>query len=604
VTRPLTPRGPSLQPQARSFSRASQRSADQGSLSAHQGRPSEALSEAELAAMLDATESLLLDDTEREWGPHHQPGRLAPAPAQPSSLAGSRALVLSGAPGGGVTGRRRWYNARGARGNDADPEEHSFSGGREAAGWTGSGSEGSQEGEWGAGLGEEGQEPESAAQHDVRLYAETRAVMAEQQRLSGAHQRDQDQEGGGGGGEVGTAPPLLESDILQRCNFDLQQLNAYLSRRGRHEGDSALHVAAGEGSVEVTYWLLMEGAECCLGNAFGDTPLHLAARWGHCEVARLLLKGGAAHGATNSLGWTALHQAVSYGHGELAELLLEAGAGVAVGDSWGRCPVHFAASNGDAALLGALLSRGAAADSVTSEGDTPLHYAAGYGHADCCALLLRRGANCRRRKRGGVTALHFACAEGHPQVVQLLLEEGADANALDEQGLTPLHHAASCAQAPQVALLLLQSGADAHAACMEGSTPLDCVPYGAEELYQLMADGGLPSQDTQLALQQQEEEEEEEEEAYLAPQPELAWRGNDAVSGEQLQLTDGRQSVHSPSRIVALVDEEAEQQPNAQPYELQGEPLEEQALRRQMEQDLKALGFSDAEVSAYLGTLL
>jgi hypothetical protein len=54
---------------------------------------------------------------------------------------------------------------------------------------------------------------------------------------------------------------------------------------------------------------------------------------------------------------------------------------------------------------------------------------------------------------------------------------------------------------------------------------------------------------------------------------------------------------------VALVDE-AEQQPNALPYELQGEPLEEQALRRQMEQDLKALGFSDAEVSAYLGTLL
>ena len=65
----------------------------------------------------------------------------------------------------------------------------------------------------------------------------------------------------------------MEDGLLERVNFDLAALNAYLQSRGKQEGDSALHVASQEGHVEVAYWLLMEGADCRAVNQFGDTPL-------------------------------------------------------------------------------------------------------------------------------------------------------------------------------------------------------------------------------------------------------------------------------------------------------------------------------------------
>lgn len=215
-------------------------------------------------------------------------------------------------------------------------------------------------------------------------------TFSTQQRLAGFAAGDGDDDGGGDDSGLVQAPPIMGEGILERVNFNLEELNAYLLARGTQDGDTPLHIAAQEGHVEVAYWLLMEGANCSAVNQFGDTPLHFAARWGHAEVARLLIKGGASLRAKNGMGWVPLHHAAAYSASEVATLLLDSGAEVAPMDMWGRCPIHFAASNDDFDIVSVLLKHGAHVDSLTVEGDTPLMYAAGYGHFDTVELLVRR----------------------------------------------------------------------------------------------------------------------------------------------------------------------------------------------------------------------
>ena len=65
----------------------------------------------------------------------------------------------------------------------------------------------------------------------------------------------------------------------------------------------------------------------------GWTPLHLAAGNGHLEVVKLLLEKSADVTVANNGGWTPLNSAASNGHNEMVKLLLEKGAGVTVATS-------------------------------------------------------------------------------------------------------------------------------------------------------------------------------------------------------------------------------------------------------------------------------
>ena len=86
--------------------------------------------------------------------------------------------------------------------------------------------------------------------------------LSTQQRLAGlADGDDGDGDGGfaedwganarSGGSAALQLAPLMDDGILERVNFNLDQLNAYLQARGTQEGDTPLHVAAMEGHVEV-----------------------------------------------------------------------------------------------------------------------------------------------------------------------------------------------------------------------------------------------------------------------------------------------------------------------------------------------------------------
>lgn len=93
---------------------------------------------------------------------------------------------------------------------------------------------------------------------------------------------------------------------------------------------SSLHLAAHEGHLKISRFLLEAWAPVDNRDVAGSTPLHLAAKKGHAEIVRLLLQCGADKDWAEQSGWTALHFAVWNGHARVARALLQAGANAKV----------------------------------------------------------------------------------------------------------------------------------------------------------------------------------------------------------------------------------------------------------------------------------
>ena len=287
-------------------------------------------------------------------------------------------------------------------------------------------------------------------------------------------------------------------------------------------------------------------------NQIGQTALHVAAIWGHVEVSNVLLIGGADVNAMNQFGLTPLHGAVQGDHVECVELLIESGADKMVRAGNGLLPAdvaksdamrvalgvaalegHAAANARDHSALDQLLSAGKCTVSdQDSDGNTILHLAvqsalgetmdlsgAGFKMLD---LVLNhehaKGLSTAQSllNNDGLTPLHVAAKGGSVAVCEALLQsssappgvvnlasrrrdklhngqwgkknESGDLEIIGSADSTPLHmtvqalhDAAELAQdedeeefEADVSLvsLLLRHGADANAVDVESQTPL------------------------------------------------------------------------------------------------------------------------------------
>lgn len=92
-------------------------------------------------------------------------------------------------------------------------------------------------------------------------------------------------------------------------------------------GETALHIAASRGKVELVQILLYENfvnANSTSSNA--KTPLHGAARCGNLAIVKLLLDCDADVNAVDDFGYTPLTIAAQWGHNEVVKELVEKGA--------------------------------------------------------------------------------------------------------------------------------------------------------------------------------------------------------------------------------------------------------------------------------------
>ena len=124
-------------------------------------------------------------------------------------------------------------------------------------------------------------------------------------------------------------------------------------------GLTSLHLAAENGSAEVSQLLVANPGAIHAQTKRGRTPLHGAAAHGQVPTLQLLLASDAVVNAADVLGTTALHLAVTHGSIEAVEVLLDHHADLRSADLFGQQPLHYAARHGLAAVVQVLLARGA-----------------------------------------------------------------------------------------------------------------------------------------------------------------------------------------------------------------------------------------------------
>jgi ankyrin repeat protein len=127
-----------------------------------------------------------------------------------------------------------------------------------------------------------------------------------------------------------------------------------------HGGQTALHLAAGSGSVDCTIVvssMLPPSAQAALDVEFGWPPLFFAVQQGDVATVKALLEqdgavsiaavGGGAHKKvfSDKMGTTAMHIAALNGHTEVVQLLYERGHPIDCVDNAGWPPLLYADYN-------------------------------------------------------------------------------------------------------------------------------------------------------------------------------------------------------------------------------------------------------------------
>ena len=151
--------------------------------------------------------------------------------------------------------------------------------------------------------------------------------------------------------------------------------------------NTALHMSAYKGHVEIVKYLLEKGANPNVRQESGVTPLAFAAIGGHTEVMEILI----AHGANPNLS-VVMELAARGGHVEAVKILLEHGADINVKVTDGGTALTVAVSRQHVELVKFLLSKGADVNARVY-GKTLLWLAYYKDDVTIGRILLQHGAN-------------------------------------------------------------------------------------------------------------------------------------------------------------------------------------------------------------------
>jgi len=286
--------------------------------------------------------------------------------------------------------------------------------------------------------------------------------------------------------------PKLQQLISKVRSGNLEQVKAILSdspelvNAGDRAGSTALHHAAGFGTIAMMQLLLDKGADVNAANKRKSTPLF----WAIADESkvRLLIGRGANVNARTVEGFTPVYLAAIAGDGlRVLQILFEKGAAADVKTLNGMTPLMAAALRGNTEAVRALVQQHADVNSRNSAGATALIEAAQTGNAQTARMLLEKGADPNVRTKRNETALAYAATAGVEETVKLLLDHGAEVNVRDIRGYSPLLYAAgSDAMSANIVKMLLAKGADLKATGDGETAPELAAKRGDSEVARLL----------------------------------------------------------------------------------------------------------------------
>ena len=216
-------------------------------------------------------------------------------------------------------------------------------------------------------------------------------------------------------------------------------------------GQTAIHIAAAFGHLDIVKLLTERGANLDLGDKHGRTPFFLACSNGNIETARFLLQKMTeterkSINAAMTDGRTPLSKAAGRGHVEVVKMLLEkveAASGVNVQETaQRRTALHWAAYNGRTEVVDVLLQKSANATIEDAKGKTALALC-GQGWAkdksgDRIPIIIALIDHDRETAATDTQLMATAAIRGSTKVIERLLDARAHPSKQDEHGWTPL----------------------------------------------------------------------------------------------------------------------------------------------------------------------
>eukprot|EP01090_Pellita_catalonica_P002270 TRINITY_DN1187_c0_g1_i1.p1 TRINITY_DN1187_c0_g1~~TRINITY_DN1187_c0_g1_i1.p1 ORF type:complete len:910 (-),score=159.32 TRINITY_DN1187_c0_g1_i1:33-2435(-) len=248
------------------------------------------------------------------------------------------------------------------------------------------------------------------------------------------------------------APTLQEKDTLAMAKSLIDE-GVRVNHRNNC-GETALHKAAGNGTLIAIKRILDEGATVCAVTNKNETPLHYAAKFVRSEALEFLLKiNPDAVFKQNSEGMTALHCACIANNIQCVKMLLEYGSLVNIIDENGETPLHHVARTGNCMNAIELVKNEADLKVVSLDnGYMPVHLAVIGNYKDLVEFFLQNGSKKSARDKNLLTPLHYATFS--TGCIEPLLSAGANIDRVDSGGRTPLHIAAGLGDLLVVSYLL------------------------------------------------------------------------------------------------------------------------------------------------------
>lgn len=251
---------------------------------------------------------------------------------------------------------------------------------------------------------------------------------------------------------------MILDSILKAENAQKAEIYAPVKNMQNNNGDTAVHIAAREGDMQIMQILVENGCDVNPADQMMRTPLMIALMQKNSRCALYLLSVGAAINVFDINGRTPLHYALIYENYTFADIIMnEVDTPLGSMDMYGRTPVFYACNKDEKCfiLLQNFVKLGVNIFVQDYKGRTLMHMACKNGATEIVEYLMESipiswADDCR------ITPLHLAVKHGNLKCVLAYGKAKIEAFWLkDHRGDTPLHYACRFNQ-PQVVEAILK----------------------------------------------------------------------------------------------------------------------------------------------------